>query len=284
MVTKREIIGLGGGTFLVVGVMSLVVIGFNDGTKNPTPAPAVQAAPAKTVPPLVELGTPPPDGIGDQNTYTARQIAALVSKKLGKPYTLWRACETSGSQRTEYFGTAFPTSGGETRRYSIVLRSNAPMEFSSEVDDSAWSCDDQRTLVESREVITTEKMLAEETERSKRIAESEALEASPSSEPVSLVTGGGEPSQAQMYGYIDRVSTYAVLIGRGAACGVNTKGYAGRVGSWVDRVAPPGSSAQQTLLSQLMQGSYYHAQQQASGQSPDSCDTVARAISNFGWP
>jgi hypothetical protein len=158
------------------------------------------------------------------------------------------------------------------------------MEFSSEEDDGAWSCEDDRTLAEGGEIITTQKMLAEESERSRRVAESQAAETSQPSEQVLPASTGSEPSQAQMFGYIDRVTTYAVLIGRGAACGVNTKSYAGRVGAWVDRVAPPGTRAQQTLLTQLMQGSYYHAQQQSTGQSPDSCDVVARAVARFDWP
>jgi hypothetical protein len=87
-----------------------------------------------------------------------------------------------------------------------------------------------------------------------------------------------------MYALIDRVSTYAVMVGRGVGCGVDVSGPISRVGAWLDREAPPGSEAQRTLLLIYMQQTLYHAGQQVSGKSPDGCDTVARAIRNHPWP
>ena len=41
---------------------------------------------------------------------------------------------------------------------------------------------------------------------------------------------------------IDKLTTYAVILGRATACGINTKEASSRVGTWMDRTFPPASA------------------------------------------
>ena len=83
---------------------------------------------------------------------------------------------------------------------------------------------------------------------------------------------------------IDKLTTYAVILGRAVACGANIDDASRRVGRWMDRTFPPGSSDQKTYLPILMEGMRYHAQQQKEGKSPDSCSAVLRSFNSFPWP
>lgn len=86
------------------------------------------------------------------------------------------------------------------------------------------------------------------------------------------------------YAAIDRLTTYAVLLGRGVGCGIDTRSPMAKVGGLLDRVAPPGSTDQQVYLPMFMAGVEQNARAQATGRSPDSCNTVARAIRQHPWP
>jgi hypothetical protein len=83
---------------------------------------------------------------------------------------------------------------------------------------------------------------------------------------------------------IDKLTTYSVVLGRAAACGGDIEGPSRRVGAWMDRAFPPGSSDQKVYLPVFMQGMQYHAQQQATGKSPDSCASVLKTLRGFPWP
>lgn len=83
---------------------------------------------------------------------------------------------------------------------------------------------------------------------------------------------------------IDKLTTYAVILGRAIACGADVSSASGRVGRWMDRVFPPGSADQRTYLPIFMGGTRYHAEQQKLGKSPDSCSSVLRTFSSFPWP
>jgi hypothetical protein len=63
---------------------------------------------------------------------------------------------------------------------------------------------------------------------------------------------------------VDRMTTYAVILGPGIACGASHDEASRRVGRWL--------------------GVRYHAEQQRDGKSPDSCATVRRNFSSFPWP
>lgn len=274
MISFKELAIYGGGVFAVVSVAALLVL-----PKPAEPSPAATAAPivqpihaSDRVPDLVEIGSEPPAGVEADNAYIQRQIEAFLSARNGSPLTVIDAVDTSGSQRTEYCGTAQPKTGGPARSFSIVVWSNAPIEHT--ISNGPADCAEGLTLVRNGQAVPWE---IARTERDTR------LPASHEAQPLSNMAAPASASDP-MYDHIDRVSTYAVLIGRGAACGVDVSEPARRVGVWLDRVAPPGSAAQRTLLPMLTQQGQYHAQQQASGRSPDDCATVARAIARFQWP
>lgn len=82
---------------------------------------------------------------------------------------------------------------------------------------------------------------------------------------------------------IDRLTSYAVLFGRGAACGLDTSIAAEEIGLWMDQRFPPGSSDQQTYLPIFASGTEYYARMQAEGKSPDSCAAVRRSFAKMRW-
>lgn len=83
---------------------------------------------------------------------------------------------------------------------------------------------------------------------------------------------------------INALTTYAVIIGRAIACGVNTDYAMRRVGSWMDDKFPPGSADQKTYLPIFISGVKYHATQQKNGESPDTCSQVRSSFSKLSWP
>jgi hypothetical protein len=52
----------------------------------------------------------------------------------------------------------------------------------------------------------------------------------------------------------------------------------------MDEVFPPGSADQQVYLPIFVQGMAYHAQQQQSGESPDSCASLKQTLDSMPWP
>jgi hypothetical protein len=83
---------------------------------------------------------------------------------------------------------------------------------------------------------------------------------------------------------IDKLTTYAVLIGRAIACGTDTSYASKRVGAWMDNKFPPGSEDQQIYLPIFMAGVKHHAEQQKNGNSPDNCSTVSHQFGLVNWP
>lgn len=83
---------------------------------------------------------------------------------------------------------------------------------------------------------------------------------------------------------IDKLTTYAVILGRAIGCGADVSSASRRVGLWMDKVFPPGSADQQTYLPIFIGGTRYHAEQQRLGKSPDSCSSTLQSFSGFPWP
>lgn len=83
---------------------------------------------------------------------------------------------------------------------------------------------------------------------------------------------------------IDRMTTYATLLGRAIGCGIDVDPEMRRVGRWMDRTFPPGSAKQKTYLPIFMAGIKHHAEEQRAGRSPDSCTTLRREVKAFPWP
>jgi len=82
---------------------------------------------------------------------------------------------------------------------------------------------------------------------------------------------------------IDKLTTYAVMLGRATGCGIDTERAAGQVGAWMDKRFPPGSKDQQTYLPIFIEGWKMHAERQRSGRSPDTCSQVQREFESIKW-
>lgn len=83
---------------------------------------------------------------------------------------------------------------------------------------------------------------------------------------------------------VDKLTTYATILGRGIACGADTKSASQRIGRWIDKRFPPGTSDQKTYLPVFIEGTRYAAEQQKNGNSPDSCSQILRTFESFPWP
>jgi hypothetical protein len=83
---------------------------------------------------------------------------------------------------------------------------------------------------------------------------------------------------------VDRLTTYTTILGRAAACQIDFKEPARRVGIWFDVVFPNGSPERPAYLVVFREGMAFAAKQQASGRSPDTCDGVRKVMKNFPWP
>jgi len=83
---------------------------------------------------------------------------------------------------------------------------------------------------------------------------------------------------------VDRMTTYATVLGRALGCGVDVDGPSSRVGKWMDRTFPPGTQDQKTYLPVFLAGVRHHANAQRQGNSPDSCSKVKSSFSAFPWP
>lgn len=91
----------------------------------------------------------------------------------------------------------------------------------------------------------------------------------------SAPAGGGAAAR-------DRLTTYAVIIGRALGCGLNPTQEGERVGAWIDRTWS--GSEKGGYLAVFTQGVKQHRDLQLSGRSPDSCDDVRREFRTVRWP
>jgi hypothetical protein len=79
---------------------------------------------------------------------------------------------------------------------------------------------------------------------------------------------------------IDKLTSYAVILGRASGCGIDVENESRRVGTWIDS----NFSSQPEYLYIFVQGMEYHFKQQQSGGSPDTCNDVKRVLNGFPWP
>lgn len=83
---------------------------------------------------------------------------------------------------------------------------------------------------------------------------------------------------------INKLTSFAVMLGRAAGCGLSVTDQAGRVGSWMDERFKPGSVDQQMYLPIFMAGVRDNADRQSNGLSPDDCGTVREQFALVDWP
>lgn len=78
---------------------------------------------------------------------------------------------------------------------------------------------------------------------------------------------------------IDKLTTYAVIIGRATACGIDTKEFGDKVGKWFDKTF---TRKEQAIYIKVFEiGIYHSAQVQSDGQSPDSCYTIQKEVTRY---
>lgn len=90
------------------------------------------------------------------------------------------------------------------------------------------------------------------------------------------------PARAASDAELERMSSLALLLGRGIGCNLDTKRASGVIGSWFDETFPS-SGEQERYLPVFAQEVEQHARQQRSGHSPDSCADVANAFYTMRW-
>ena len=93
-----------------------------------------------------------------------------------------------------------------------------------------------------------------------------------------------QPALAASEADIDKLTTYATILGRAVACGNSIEAPMSRVGRWIDKKFPSGSNDQRIYLPIFMEGVRHHAKMQKDGESPDSCSSVTQTFSTFPWP
>ena len=82
---------------------------------------------------------------------------------------------------------------------------------------------------------------------------------------------------------LQRMNNMALLLGRAAGCGLDTARATGVIGAWFDQTFPPGSIDQKRYLPVFTREIRRHAEQQQSGNSPDSCADIAEAFYTMRW-
>lgn len=258
----------------------------------PVDEAAESAAPSDAAvaekPPIIQasvarLGEPTPTGVSPSGEYLRVQLEDFLSDKAGYRVRLSEVVEVSGSGHTEYCGNmGTPDGDGELRWFKIGVWSEGPIDHQITFDE--LECGEGRMLIKSYEVVSQDEsgMRPAGTVTYGRYQAAESP--TRTGDSARALLDGARAERGSMHNNIDRVTTYAVLIGRGLGCGVDVKPQVARVGAWLDRIAPPGSEAQRTLLPMFTEQSQYHAGQQIAGKSPDGCAAVARAIRNHPWP
>ncbi|MGK0273605.1 MAG: hypothetical protein ACI88H_004287 [Cocleimonas sp.] len=87
--------------------------------------------------------------------------------------------------------------------------------------------------------------------------------------------------------YTDKMASYATIIGRATACGINPEREITRVGKWMDRwfdTLNLSENMRASYLNIFMSGTEHHMNQQKNGDTPDSCRSVINSFDNTQWP
>lgn len=83
---------------------------------------------------------------------------------------------------------------------------------------------------------------------------------------------------------LNKLSTYAVILGRAVGCGMDVSEASRRVGRWVDVTFVPGTKEHTSYTLAMAQGMANEAARQRSGKSPDSCSAVRAQTTSMPWP
>jgi hypothetical protein len=92
-----------------------------------------------------------------------------------------------------------------------------------------------------------------------------------------------QPAHAASEAEVERLSSFAMVLGRGIGCNLDTKRAAAVLNQWFDKAFPPGSGEQEHYLPRFAAEVEQYRLQQHSGDSPDSCADVAQAFYTLRW-
>jgi len=82
---------------------------------------------------------------------------------------------------------------------------------------------------------------------------------------------------------VNRMTTYATVLGRAIGCNIDVGTETNKVGAWFDREFPLGKS-KPMYLGILAEGMKRNSEMQRQGRSPDSCASIRSQIQSFPWP
>jgi hypothetical protein len=82
---------------------------------------------------------------------------------------------------------------------------------------------------------------------------------------------------------IQTLERFALLLGRGIGCELNTDQAVAYIDAWFEQTFPPVSAERQRNLSHFKEIVRFHAQEQRSGESPDDCSNMSNAFKALGW-
>lgn len=113
-------------------------------------------------------------------------------------------------------------------------------------------------------------------ERQAEVERRKAAAAAPTARP------GGSARSATTDANVDRMTTYAVLLGRAVGCGLDTEAASRRVGAWMDDTF--NVEQRKVYLPIFIFGMTQQAEAQRAGRSPDSCSQVRQQFARVNWP
>jgi hypothetical protein len=184
------------------------------------------------------------------------------------------------------------TTGGRTLVLALLVFSaplaGAQQLFKCKLGDGTFVFQDRACPPEEkvRETTVSRKRSLAEEDRQRRILEQakkdlhQAQQAAPTYKETPTTNGSGEGRSPALTKdeAIDQLTTLAVLIGRGTACGVDTSQLSRRMGRIFDGTFTPGTPEHKLQLAIMLNGIVDHTNMQRNGKSPDSCEVVRRAL------
>jgi hypothetical protein len=100
---------------------------------------------------------------------------------------------------------------------------------------------------------------------------------------VILAVGIASNAAAASDSDVQTLERFALLLGRGIGCELNTDQAVAYIDAWFEQTFPPVSAEQQRNLSHFKEIARFYAQEQRSGESPDDCSNVSNAFKALGW-
>ena len=121
-----------------------------------------------------------------------------------------------------------------------------------------------------------------EQERAEREANQAVVERHPELDRRKAAAASAAGRSAVTDANVDRMTSYAVILGRAVGCGLDTGAASRRVGVWMD--ATFSADQRKVYLPVFITGMQQQAEGQRAGSSPDSCSQVRQQFWRVAWP